>query len=236
MASLGQAVMADVGLSHMRSPTWFNRHPQLCPHRGCLCPRGDGQWVPSTGGNLSCSSACITPCRSRSALSWAHTQTLHRQPLATGQAGTGPSVPQDRQGTPRVAGKPALAAGSIWSPDGRGRRRSVLGPGGSPPPFMQPHPTSAVAGGTPKPHCARAVHPAPAGRQADPWAGGRLMSRPVTPFPAVCPGGAEGVPPCGAQHVLASPLWCRVGCGCPAVGLGTREHRCWPQDGDGDTG
>lgn len=54
-----------------------------------------------------------------------------------GQAGTRPNVPrhrrgllQDRLGTPWVACEPAPATGSIWSPDGPGRRRSLPWVGG----------------------------------------------------------------------------------------------------------
>lgn len=132
-----------------------------------------------------------------------------------GHHGTGiQGMPWDRRGMPRVAGEPALATGSIWSPDGTGRRRSVLWSGQPPwrpilctvPPHLchgRGHPPCPQSK-PPAPPCAHhalPVHPVPAGRMTvSPR--GRLMSHPVMPFPAACSG---RFPPRGAWHVLASP-------------------------------
>lgn len=81
------------------------------------------------------------------------------------------------------------------------------------PPCPQPEPLAP-------PH----AHRAPS-RQAEPRAAGKLMSRPMTMFPAACP---SEFPSCPGLADVAER--CRVGCGYPSSGLGTGEHCCQPWD------
>lgn len=134
----------------------------------------------------------------------------------------------DRQGIPQVAGEPLLTTGSIWSPDGPGKRSvpwgGWLGPPWSPMPFTVCHLTSATVGtplhpqpklpAPPHSHHACPIQPALVGRSG-PLEGGYPI--PLHRFPqCVRAGSLPTVPGMCWPHRHAE--WCWGGCRCPAMG------------------